>query len=397
MMNINKIVQTQKCISCGACESRCPAGAIKLEYYHKIGFYKPKIESNKCIKCGICLKVCPAENNAETNTLVGTYCNILLAHTTNYLVRHNATSGGVISALVKYLLDKDIVECVLMVGYSSQSPIEAEGIAITQKNAECLSNRTRDFSSRYVTVPLLKDIKMVAKQYKRIAVVGTPCQIRAVNLLQQNSVIKCEKLIKIGIACSGGNSYLATQEYKRRYKMFDAKMFYRGDGWPGKNCIESDGKKVEYAHLGSLYERMFSSQIFKNPGCRHCNDQFAEEADVSFCDFWNGEEIKTEKEGNSCTIIRSHFLNDIISLMITDNKIEVVRQLNENEVVDTQKFVLSHKKSHLNITRSYKLFMRCVDFIFHARLYRLFNLKAYRRMCRMYSSICRRGGAFIRK
>ena len=44
---------------------------------------------------------------------------------------------------------------------------------------------------------------------------------------------------------------------------------------------------------------MFSSQIFKNPACRECHDHFAEYSDISFCDFWNEEERRKEKEGNS--------------------------------------------------------------------------------------------------
>lgn len=113
-------------------------------------------------------------------------------------------------------------------------------------------------------------------------------------------------IFTIGVTCSGGMSYKATEQYKKLQNMPISKMFYRGDGWPGKNClISSDGNKIEYVHNGSLFERMFSSQIFKNPGCRGCKDHFAEQAEISFCDFWNAEERKTESEGNSCVIIRS--------------------------------------------------------------------------------------------
>lgn len=55
-------------------------------------------------------------------------------------------------------------------------------------------------------------------------------------------------------------SYKATEQYKKLQNMPISKMFYRGDGWPGKNClISSDGNKIEYVHNGSLFERMFSS------------------------------------------------------------------------------------------------------------------------------------------
>ena len=76
-------------------------------------------------------------------------------------------------------------------------------------------------------------------------------------------------IFTIGVTCSGGMSYKATEQYKKLQNMPISKMFYRGDGWPGKNClISSDGNKIEYVHNGSLFERMFSSQIFKNPGVK---------------------------------------------------------------------------------------------------------------------------------
>lgn len=123
-----------------------------------------------------------------------------------------------------------------------------------------------------------------------------------------------------------------------------SKMFYRGDGWPGKNCLVSDNLILEYNHLGSLFERMFSSQIFKNPGCRECRDHFAEQAEISFCDFWNAEERRTESEGNSCVIIRSKRAREYFDKMQETGFVEAVRSLNENEVAETQMHVLRAKK-----------------------------------------------------
>ena len=139
-------------------------------------------------------------------------------------------------------------------------------------------------------------------------------------------------------------SYKATEQYKKLQNMPISKMFYRGDGWPGKNClISSDGNKIEYVHNGSLFERMFSSQIFKNPGCRGCKDHFAEQAEISFCDFWNAEERKTESEGNSCVIIRSARADEYFNKMQKLGFIEVVRDLDEKEVADTQMHALKAK------------------------------------------------------
>lgn len=41
------------CVSCGACESQCPVGAIN------IGDGKFEIDPDKCIDCGSCAGQCP--------------------------------------------------------------------------------------------------------------------------------------------------------------------------------------------------------------------------------------------------------------------------------------------------------------------------------------------------
>ena len=44
---------TEECISCGACEAECPAGAIAE------GDGKYEINADACLDCGACACVCP--------------------------------------------------------------------------------------------------------------------------------------------------------------------------------------------------------------------------------------------------------------------------------------------------------------------------------------------------
>lgn len=195
-------------------------------------------------------------------------------------------------------------------------------------------------------------------------------------------------IFTIGVTCSGGMSYKATEQYKKLQNMPMSKMFYRGDGWPGKNCLVSDNLILEYNHLGSLFERMFSSQIFKNPGCRECRDHFAEQAEISFCDFWNAEERRTESEGNSCVIIRSKRAREYFDKMQETGFVEAVRSLNENEVAETQMHVLRAKKGSLHNSVRYRMFTKIVDYVFKHNLYEKFGIKEYNRFCKFYQKLC---------
>lgn len=384
-MNIEKISKERRCMRCGLCGFICPVGALEMIYDDFTGFYTPHV-NNKCIDCGKCFRCCPAENMPKSSDLIGEYHKIYLAHAGNGGVRFNATSGGVINTLVRYLIDKNIVECVLMTKYSETSPVKASPVIVNKSNAEDLLNNPRDYASRYVSVPVLSELNKIIKM-KRIAVVGTPCQISALNILEKLYNID---IIKIGITCSGGMSNKATEQYKQMQHLPESKMYYRGDGWPGKNSLCHGETILKFPHQGSLFERMFSSQIFKNPGCRYCHDHFAEEADISFFDFWDKEEQKTETIGNSSVIVRSQELVDIIGKMAYEEQVVIVKELSLIETVNTQLSVLMAKKGNLHEKMQYKFFIKAIDLIFNYRLYRKFNIRIYQRICMYYDKLCRK-------
>lgn len=47
------VVDTTRCVACGACENACSNGAAKV-----YSFYA-KIDAEICVGCGECLGVCP--------------------------------------------------------------------------------------------------------------------------------------------------------------------------------------------------------------------------------------------------------------------------------------------------------------------------------------------------
>ena len=381
-VTIENIVAEKKCMSCGACSGFCPKSAIRMSYIDEEGLFKPIIDHAHCVECGICLKCCPAIDHWKKDAIIGEYKELLLAHSTNGTVRHWSTSGGVINELIRFLLEKNIVDRVLMAGFDKNSKIETSGYWITKHND--LKNNPRNYASRYVVVPLLEKLQDY-DEAEKIAVVGTPCQIRAIC---NRGGVSATKIFRIGITCSGGMSYKATEQYKQIQHCKTGKMYYRGDGWPGKNSLQENEMTIEFDHLGSLFEVMFSSQIFKNPACRECHDHFAEYADISLCDFWNSEERIKEKEGNSCVIVRSEQAKKVVDQMIKSSRIAVVRTLKEKEIVQTQLQVLKIKKGKTRNKFPYKCFTKLIDNIYRHGIYKRFGYKTYMKICRVYGKIC---------
>ena len=114
-MNNNTIAQVVKdglCTGCGTCIALCPEEAIKLTRNEKKGIYVPELNEEKCNNCGICYEVCPGHEvdfkqlNLEIfgkepeDVLIGNYLNCYFGHATDYDIRYNSASGGLVTQLL---------------------------------------------------------------------------------------------------------------------------------------------------------------------------------------------------------------------------------------------------------------------------------------------------------
>lgn len=106
--------------------------------------------------------------------------------------------------------------------------------------------------------------------------------------------------------------------------------------------------------------------------------------------FWNAEERRTESEGNSCVIIRSARADEYFNKMQELGYVEVVRNLDEKEVVETQMHVLKAKKGKLHSSIRYRVFTKAIDYIFAHNLYERFGIKEYNYFCKFYAKLCKK-------
>ena len=88
-------------------------------------------------------------------------------------------------------------------------------------------------------------------------------------------------------------------------------------------------------------------------------------------------------------IIRNKKAEQIINELIENNEIEVVKQLEKKEIIDSQKSVLQAKKGNLHENKKYKMFFLIIDLIYYLKLYRIFNVKVYNRIASYYLKLCR--------
>lgn len=372
MKTVNEIINSKKCLACGMCKSVCPKDAIELFPNEKSGFWEVKMNGEKCVSCGLCLASCPVKEDVlpKADTL-GAYKAIALCRSTDEAVRKNATSGGAVNSIIRYLIENGVADSVLCIKEDMTSPFETDAVIINKANCRLLSADPRDFASRYVSYPVLSKLKECTG---RTAVVGTPCQIKALAEKDKNN-----EYIKIAIACSGATSYKASEIIKERLANKDYKLYYRGNGWPGYNTLTNGEDIKEKPHGKSYFEKMFTSQIFRSRACRCCPSHFAQGSDLTFFDYWNREEIKNEKLGNSACIIRTNNGKELFESASALNYVEKVKDISEADALKTQSAPLKYKSRRPYGSAYFKL----IDFIWKMRLYRLIPLKWYKYFCRM--------------
>lgn len=351
--SILKIVNADRCVHCGACKLACHTKAIDMTFSKKTGFYMVNFEKSKCCNCGSCLKICPAYNNElRKGDLLGSFKSIFLAYTTDYIIREKATSGGIVNEICRYLIEEGEVDGAIMAKLDANSPTKTYSYVIT--SSDDLKNNPRDYSSRYISIPITLALnESEIKNNKKYAIVGTPCQIKGMRR------IFGDKHIYIGLACSEGISWIATQRFLNKINIDNTKiqsLYYRGEGWPGySSVITLGGENIEQEHYRSDFNSIYSSQIYRAKGCRYCHDQFAEEADISCFDFWNDDELKNETVGKTGVIIRTDRGKTIIDSLIDKGRIAISKDLSATDVSQSQLWILLLKKKYWNhfVIRSY--------------------------------------------
>jgi len=212
-----EVVEKGICGKCGGCVSFCSAGELNaLEMTEND---MPRyINEDNCQKCGICYMICP-----QTGTLnvelqekfgwkppIGDYQKVTSAQTTDKKIRKICTDGGVVTSLLLYLLERNLINGAIVskkagrftrkavIARTREDLIEAAGSTFSG------SLHLEELGGKYTTyTPILSTVKSLEKRYLQdVAVVGTPCQINAIRKMQCLGIIPAH-LIKftIGLFC----------------------------------------------------------------------------------------------------------------------------------------------------------------------------------------------------
>lgn len=336
-----------------------------MEVDRRNGVYLPHLLDERCNMCGICLDVCPGPSMdglaPDTGLLpppsddrfLGRHMACYLSYATDHQMRYNSASGGVVTALLLFTLEKGVIDGALLTRMKGGRPLEPEPF-VARSRADVL----QAMGSKYCPVPANAALKEILEREGRYAVVGLPCHIRgirkaeaAIPKLKERIVLHC------GIFCSHQVSFRGTQLLLARLGIRSSdvsRISYRGQGWPGGITIElHDGRRKFVPNLpGSLWNTIFGGFFFVPPACLGCSDLTNEEADLSFGDAWLPEIVRTDQTGTSVVVARSLHAKQILEAAARDGVIHL-DPLSPNEVIRSQRLFTHFKKTSLEWRLAY--------------------------------------------
>lgn len=288
------------CLGCGACASM--VGLQMVE--NSRGFFRPPtdaVDEN-------CNKYCPVATlpiKYDENPWGETLCSFL-GWSNDPDVRRNASSGGVITTCLCYLLDAGLVDAVMQVGPDPNDPLFSEvRFNETAEGVKACSG------SRYVSCPALSRISEAVSSGRRFAAVGKPCDIRALrNLVDSDERYADTFPYLFSFFCAGLPSKNSVKRLDGQLNPEGKKLSsfrYRGNGWPGYATESFEGGGEASMTYDDSWGKILGRDL--EGYCRFCFDGLGEYADVSAGDAWyrlpSGKPDFSEHEGRNVVFGRT--------------------------------------------------------------------------------------------
>lgn len=344
------------CKGCGVCAGICPIDAIGMERDNR-GLYTPRIDMAKCSRCMLCSRCCPAvpgcleEIQSEQildlheERLWGPCLGSYAGYSLDRNHRYDASSGGIVTALLLSALENGDIDSALTVDFSEDDPFEACAIVVRNKQGILKST-----GSKYLPVEFSAALRQVIRDrsIKRVGIVGLPCHIEGIkraSLITPN--LRNKIVFIIGLFCKQTKNLqftdliLAKMGVEREQVR---KIKFRGDGWPGNIQVTlENGETVKYPYetFNSLWGTFSCSPVY----CQLCSSPMAESADVSVGDAWL-DEYRGDKMGVSLFLVRTKAGAKIVDQAIQDERIRV-ESVDPSRVVDAQpRFAVIAKKAN---------------------------------------------------
>ena len=233
-----------------------------------------------------------------------------IGYTTNTNDRYKSSSGGIGSAIIKYLLSLPEYGTSITFYFDSAS-------CCYQPKFIYSSDEINVCGSIYQDIDIPRFINEHINEIKGGIVVSCmPCQVGALRQILNKRQISN---VIISLVCSGQTTIEGTWCY---YKFLGIKkedvvnMQYRGNGWPsGIQIWLKDGRKIYRDNYTEPWRTIHRSKLFSPKRCFFCKRDTNYCADISLADPWSKEYKENDKIGHTLFVVHSEEGEEIISEM----------------------------------------------------------------------------------
>ena len=338
--------EDEDCTLCGLCTRVCD----ELVGVNAIDFAKRGVErevttpyhtfSDDCIGCGACATICPTKSKRLRATtyptleedgkkindqfLKGTFDENIGVYSRLFAAKSSigGQDGGVATSLLISGMQKGIYDTAIVVqrteGYQAQAIV-----------AESVDDILKAKSTKYLRVKMLWLLNdLIEKGKRKIAVVGTPCEVRAARKIQQRILSKYPdlQLTLVGLFCFEAFDYDKLKVAVQDQMGVNLDKVEKTQIHKGKFIATADGKEYAAAvkDLGTAQER----------GCNFCDDFSNKYADISVGSVGS-------PDGYSTIIVRSE-----VGEKLLENIQLTTAEVNKDEVVKLATFKLNRTKKN---------------------------------------------------
>lgn len=297
MKNVRDIVKWRLCLGCGACQWACKEGKVQLYNFLDEGI-RPVIEEEHCGSCSDCLKVCPVfecdyiGNAVFNNNLFplnfqkewGPIFGLWEGYAIDPEIRFKGSSGGVLTAISLYCLEKKGIYGVLHTAADSENPI-INRTRISRKR----SNLLNACGSRYSPASVCNGLGLIENVSRPCVFIGRPVEIAALkNAFYLSTNLKEKISLMMSFFCAETPSTKATIALLSRMGLDSvilSELRYRGNGWPGDFIAIKKGE-IDASVKISYHQSWAFLQAFRPWSTQLWFDGTGELADISCGDAW---------------------------------------------------------------------------------------------------------------
>lgn len=276
---MKEVINPGLCLGCGACVASCPHSVLHM------ADEKPVLKA-RCELCNVCYYHCPQVNDqaalearifgrgAVASEVLGIYERAFSARASDPEITAHGQDGGVVTALLAALLKTGFVDGAVVMGRDDEWRPVPKVATTREELMECSG-------TKYSRGAILLGLRDAVDLYpgERLALVGTPCQIKALRVMRssERAVHRLTDRVKlcIGLFCMEafpyGGFFKRVIEGQLETKLREVAKF---DIKRGRFILYRRGRPKRELAVDALEQ-------FVDAPCKLCLDFAAELADIS--------------------------------------------------------------------------------------------------------------------